>query len=133
MCERTKKTMRFFFSHERHIWRFIVVFDESQVSYKLKYYCNLFYNSELNWSLSYGLSLQGKMVFHVNIFVIVCNCFFGLIILVIILFGTLVVSLVWLWKKNEKMWKKTGAFRGGDIGKRNRWECHELRWFLEII
>ena len=63
----------FFFSRETH-----------------KNYCNWFDNSEIIRSLSYGFSFQRERVFHVN-FVFLCVIvffFFGLLIFVIILFGT---------------------------------------------
>ena len=45
-------------------------------------------DSELIRSLSHDFSLQRERVFHVNICVLVCDYYFGLLIFVIILFGT---------------------------------------------
>ena len=39
-------------------------------------------------SLSRGFSLQGERFFHLNICVLMCDCYLELIILVVILFGT---------------------------------------------
>jgi len=46
----------------------------------------------LIWSLPQSFSLQEEMIFHGNICVIVCNCYFRLLIFVIILFGALTSS-----------------------------------------
>ena len=71
MCVRAKKK-RFFFSYETYTK--IIVID--------------LINIELIRSLSHDFFLQKERVFHVNSCVLVCGCYFELIVFVIILFGT---------------------------------------------
>ena len=71
MCVRAKKK-RFFFSYETYTK--IIVID--------------LINIELIRSLSHDFFLQKERVFHVNICVIVCDCYFWIANIVIILFGT---------------------------------------------
>ena len=66
VCENKGKNERFFFSHE------------TRETFK-KNYCNWFDNSEIIRSLSRGFSLQRERVFCVNICVIVCDYYFGLL------------------------------------------------------
>ena len=75
VCKSKEKQQRFFFSHETR-------------ETFTKNYCNWFDNSEIIRSLSRDFSLQRERVLCVNICVIVCDCYFGLLIFVIILFGT---------------------------------------------
>ena len=75
MCENKEKQERFFFSHETR-------------ETFTKNYCNWFDNSEIIRSLSRCFFLQRERVFCVNTCVLVCDCYFGLLIFVIILFGT---------------------------------------------
>ena len=70
MCVRAKKNKRDFSLTVRHTQEL----------------CNWFDNSEIIQNLSCGFSLQRERVFHVNICVLVCNCYFGLLIFSIILF-----------------------------------------------
>ena len=70
--ESKEKQERFFFSHETFT----------------KNYCNWFDNSEIIRNLSHGFSLQRERVFHVNVCILVCDYYFGLLIFVVILFGT---------------------------------------------
>ena len=71
VCESKEKQERFFFSHETYT--IFIVID--------------LINSELIRSLSRDFSLKKKRGFHVNICVVVCDCYFELIAFVIILFG----------------------------------------------
>ena len=67
-----------FRSRETYKRGLIIVFGESQVRHKLENYCNGFDNSEIIQTLSYGFSLEGEMIFHVNICVLVCECYLDL-------------------------------------------------------
>ena len=53
-----------------------------------KNYCNWFDKNKIIWNFSCGFSFQRERVFHINISVIVCDCYFELIVVLIILFGT---------------------------------------------
>ena len=73
VCVRVKKKQeRFFFSCETYI--IIIVID--LIIVKLFGVCPIIFFP------------ARERVFHVNICVIVCNCYFGLLIFLIILFGT---------------------------------------------
>ena len=93
VCKSKEKQQRFFFSHETR-------------ETFTKNYCNWFDNSEIIWSLSRDFSLQRERVLCVNICVIVCDCYFGLLILLIILVGTQQVvsklKLEWKWWPKKK-------------------------------
>ena len=67
MCSKEKQK-RFFFNHETYTR--IIVID--------------LVNSELIWSLFHDFFLQRKRVFHVNICILMCDCYFELIVFVII-------------------------------------------------
>ena len=85
-CVRAKKNKRvFFFSREAYT-RIIVI---DLIMVKLFGVCPC------------GFSFQRERVFHVNICVLVCDCYFELLIFMIILFGTQqVVSKLRLeWKQ----------------------------------
>ena len=72
VCESKEKQERFFFSRETYI-RIIVI---DLIILKLFKVCPVVF------------SLQRERVFHVNICVLVCDCYFGLLILLITLFET---------------------------------------------
>ena len=73
LCVRVKKNKRdFFFSRETYT----------------KIIVNDLINSELIRSLFRSFSLQRERFFHVNICVFVCDCYFELLVFVIILFRT---------------------------------------------
>ena len=116
VCE-SKENKKFFFSRETNTRRFIIVFGESQVRHKLENYCNWFDNSKLIRNLSCGFSLQREKVFHVNICVLVCDCYFELLILVIILFGTqqVVLEPMVVWGKNGKVIEVLFPVRVGTV------------------
>ena len=70
MCSKEKQE-RFFFNHETYTR--IIVID--------------LVNSELIWILFHDFFLQRKRVFYVNICILVCDCYFELIVFVIIFLG----------------------------------------------
>ena len=72
VCESKEKQERFLFSCETYTR--IIVID--------------LINSELIWSLSRGFSLQREKSFPRKFCALVCDCYFGLLILLLVLFGT---------------------------------------------
>ena len=72
MCKSKKNRRDFYFFFSREIYTKIIVID----------FCEIIRN------LPRDFSLQRERVFYVNICVFVCDCYFRLLILLIILFET---------------------------------------------
>ena len=87
MCE-GKENNEIFFSRETYTRGFIIVFGGSEVRYELEnIVIDLIIVNRFR-ICPVIFSFKEKRVFHVNICVIVCDFYFGLLILVIIFFGT---------------------------------------------
>ena len=85
-CKRKENNV-IFFSYETYTRWFIIIFGKFQVRHKLEnYYYNWFNDNKIIWNLSHSFSLERERVFYINICVLMCDCFW-LVILVIILFG----------------------------------------------
>ena len=79
-----------------------------------KNYYNWFDNSKIIRSLSCDFSLQRKRVFRINIYIyiyILCDCYFGLLILLIISFGTQQTNRIVPHSGNETMNKLFDAYK----------------------
>ena len=108
VCERAKKNKRDFSLAVRHTQ---------------KNYCNWFDNSEIIQSLSRDFSLQSERVFHVNICILVYDCYFELLIYVIILFGTQQIEFEEGSRNKEKMKMKSWLRKQWTFWYWRRLEC----------